>query len=211
VVAVQAKHGRNTRSENGAPSHSGTILFATQPLQDRGFVEAVTEALLEVSDAKILIRPHPSEHDTDVHRRLAKLHPERVRFVGGLDLFDTLREVDVLVCQNSTVVIEAALLSVPSITVNFTGLPDFSPYVACGLAPQATTRQQLSDMVRALLAGNLGKTHTEWAAKGDTLREALIGPADGLAAARAAQLVVNILAKAKSALAEEKLPRQDKE
>jgi hypothetical protein len=169
-----------------------TILFATQTLQDFAFVETVVEALLKVERTTVLLRPHPSE-DSSEHMRLANARPERIRFGSTVDVFAALRESHLLVCQSSTVVLEAALLGIPAVTVNFTGMLDPSPYARLGLALSVSDPSRLTVVVRRLVEDAEFYRARRLALQGRSALETLLGPVDGLATERTGRTILSLL------------------
>jgi len=189
-----AELSREAASRRGLPRpkrQRNRVLFATQTMQDFQFVETVVAALLEVDGAEVTIRPHPSE-DVRPHLELVNRYRGRVNYLNTDRSFDALSTADILVCQSSTLVIEAALIQVPSVTVNFTGLPDLSPFARVGLADSVNNPAQLTQLVAAILNSDI-----EYIKRQRRLREGaglatMVGPVDGMAAQRAAALIARL-------------------
>lgn len=184
----------DARRRTGLRNGDFAVLFATQPNQDDAYVRTVVAAVLESADVHLLLRPHPSTEPAalDAARRLAAQN-ERIHLTGDADILDCMAAADLVVAQNSTVVLEAALLGKPVITANFTGLPEFVPYASLGISRQATTPARVSELVSAGARGEPGYDPYDPEVRRNI--EFLIGPVDGAAADRVACLIQEFAAQ----------------
>lgn len=163
------------------------VLFASQPHQTGEYVRQVLDAILQVPEANVLLRPHPSEAPGKYD---AWLGAGRVSLRPADDIFALVRAADVVVTEYSTVALEAAILGVPVVTATFGGRPSPVPYAELGLAIPAAGPAELTAAVRAVVAGRAA------AVPGDLLEE-LVGPLDGQSARRVTEAVRAALAAAR--------------
>jgi len=108
------------------------ILFATQ----YGFEDVTAVVLEEIikflstnEDVYLIIKPHPEEK-SDLYRRFEQYEKVTVED-SGANINDLLLDADVLITISSTVGINAAILGVPIILLNFDGIS--SPYTPISL------------------------------------------------------------------------------
>lgn len=163
------------------------VLFASQPHQTGEYVRQVLDAILQVPEAHVLLRPHPSE---PAGKYDAWLGAGRVSLRAADDIFALVRASDVVVTEYSTVALEAAILGVPVVTATFGGRPSPVPYAELGLAIPAGGPAELTAAIRAVVAGRAA------AVPRDVLEE-LVGPLDGQSARRVAEAVRAALAAAR--------------
>jgi len=170
----EATARRMARERLGLRSDGKLYLVAAQPDQSSAFAASVVDALLEAADADVLLRPHPSMPAAPLVDLVRARATARLRLDPGMPLEELLPLIDLLVIQNSTLGIEAALAGVPVIACNLTGLPDLVPYGALGLATAVTSLEELRDVVQRGVLSRASVAAIEY----------LIGPLDGQAAVR---------------------------
>jgi UDP-N-acetylglucosamine 2-epimerase len=163
-------------------------LLATQPLQSPAYAREVLEALLRVPDLFILLRPHPSQPREDLTELMATMPADRVSFHPGDSVFDLLAACDLMVNQFSTVTIEAAILGRPTITANFSGIPDPVPFARFGLSTAARSMADITTVTQRILDdGGAGFRATE-----EGMRR-LVGPTDEGSARRVAEIIAGMV------------------
>lgn len=167
------------------------VLFATQPNQDASYVRQVADAILAEPDLVLLLRPHPStpaRPRAELDRIAGR---PRVTAVAEGEIFDLIAAADLVVVQNSTVALEAALAGRPVITANLTGNSEVVPYSAMGLSLEAKDPGSVRDLVARAVEGQLATRQTDERARQGIYH--LIGPTDGSAATRVADMVRDLL------------------
>lgn len=181
------------RSRLGLADDQCAVLFATQPNQDASYVSRIVEAILAIPDVRLLLRPHPST-STRARARIAQfMNGDRVLSAADGDIFDFIAASDVVVVQNSTVALEAALLNRPVITANLTGMPDVIPYARLGISTEAKDSAGVTALVRRAKANALPTAATDERARAGIYY--LVGPTDGRSAQRVADLIGDMLAQ----------------
>jgi hypothetical protein len=188
---------RRARKGDGRPER--TIVVASQWLGGRmtapvkrAMLEMIFEAASSVAPVQVVVRLHPLEVDSTVQETVASLPPQagvasRVERDG--DLYEALDGAWAMVTGWSNAVFEAALLGVPSICVNTTGGP-LPLDLAGGIASEAGTAGQLTSRLGQLLDDR--ERGRALAAARDGLLPRL-GPLDGHAAERAADLILEMI------------------
>ena len=183
---------RSTRKQLGLESDAFYVLFAAQPTQDRAYAQQVMEAVLAVPGVRLIVRPHPSS-DVAPYAQLVSMlgdHRATLQTSGGTQ--DVLNACDVVVLQHSTVALEAVILDRFVISANFSGVPDVTPYVELGISLPATTSAELTATIAQLVALPASERAASKAQAKRAL-ERLLGPQDGQAGQRAANLISSLL------------------
>jgi hypothetical protein len=174
-------------------AHDGfCVLFATQPTQHPRYVTDVVTAILGVPSVRLLLRPHPSL-PSSATPRVKNSDRERIVVVAEPPIADLLEACDLLVTQHSTVAIEAVLRNRAVITADFTGMPPVVNYAAVGLSTHATTKEELRELIAAHAGRQSPGPHRRLGPDALQALEAFVGPCDGGAARRAAQLIRRLL------------------
>ena len=146
-----------------------------------------------------MLRPHPSD-PSDLWERLRRAHgSERVTLHRTGDSLTLVRACDVLVTQHSTVVLEAALLGKPVITTEFGGLRGPAPVITAEIATQVRGLEGLTREVQRL-ATAVHAPRPEPSQSRQGALKALVGPVDGHAGERVADLVAEVLQRAPCAV-----------
>jgi hypothetical protein len=192
VARSDPEDQRAARATLGLNLTTFSVLFAVQPIHGPDYVQSVISALLAVPGVHVLLRPHPSDA-RDLCERLARHYgAERVTLHRAGDSLRLLRACDMLVTENSTVVLEAALLGKPVITAHFGGsLFGPAPFGAAGIATAVYGLDDLTREVQRLVSS----VHVPTSAprSGHTALDALLGPVDGRAGDRVAAVVAEAL------------------
>lgn len=192
LVALSRGSSREeTRRRLGLQPGAAYAMVATQPLQSPAYAREVIASLLRVPALRIMLRPHPSQDHAALSAVAAGFPAERVSFHDQGSVFDLLVACDLVVTQFSTVAIEAAIVGRPVITANFSGLPDPVPYARLGLSTAARDLAQVAELARRMI--EQGGRGFEATAEGLRL---LVGPADGHAGERVAELALRMTAPA---------------
>ena len=184
------------RATASHPAEPRRLVFASQYVAGvmtadvkRRTVEAAVLAAEAAAPCELVVVPHPVERDAILEEVLSASAPAgvRVRRADRGTLHDALIGAWLLVTGSSQSVIEAAAAGIPSLTVNLTGGPDPVPYAAEGMALGADSK----DGARAAVASLLDDP--AWRAAVAGARSSIerhVGPLDGRASERAADLLV---------------------
>jgi hypothetical protein len=181
------------RERLGIPQDKYCVLFAAQTDQDPSYATQVAEAVLAVPDVHLVVRPHPSSRLEPFTQRFANHPSNRVTLQITGDSFDVLNAADAVVLQHSTVAVEAAILGRAVVTANFSGLPDVVPYAELGLALRTTSSAEVTQTI-ARLAGMSDAERTALLDDARRALERLVGPQDGQAGRRAAEVIASSMA-----------------
>jgi glycosyltransferase involved in cell wall biosynthesis len=132
------------------------VLFATQPfplLTTRRMVEPVAQVLARIGGIDLVLKVHPRE-STDRYEPLVRDLSSggvKIWIVAEADLHLLLTAAELLVTGFSNVVMEAALLDCPVLTINLTGEPEPLPYAEWGIALAVHSAEEAeAAMVRIL-------------------------------------------------------------
>jgi hypothetical protein len=130
-----------------------TLLVGTQPLTNQVRRELVTDlvpTVLDQTDWKIVIKTHPAEDSTFYSRILRSMGIElgvRVR-VDDANLYDHIRNSNLLVTVNSNVAVEAIILGTPAASYNvWTPLVEDPVYVKTNEIPALRTPGELIELL----------------------------------------------------------------
>ena len=200
VLARSAPDDRRAaRAALGLDPSTFAVLFAAQSAHGPDYVWGVVSALLAVPGIHVMLRPHPSD-PSDLWERLRRAHgSERVTLHRTGDSLTLVRACDVLVTQHSTVVLEAALLGKPVITTEFGGLRGPAPVITAEIATQVRGLEGLTREVQRL-ATAVHAPRPEPSQSRQGALKALVGPVDGHAGERVADLVAEVLQRAPCAV-----------
>lgn len=122
---------------------NGYILFATNPLDVNKNLEII-EVLAKLGE-KVVVKPHPSEGRAS-YLPIAKKLNISVRN-SGEDISQMIADCDLLVMEDSTVGIEAAMMNKPIVNIGI-GHTNVSPYVTAGVALNAASLDDLKAAVQ---------------------------------------------------------------
>lgn len=194
---MDAMHDRLTRLDRaaaratlGLPEDTRYVLLALQDDHTGEYVARALDGLARVAGIRILVRPHHWQNrrvlDEVVEAAIRKGAPATLR--TGDDIGTLLRAVDVVVSQYSTVLVEAALMGTPGISLTLSGGLNALDLVREGIALGARSEAELATVTARALAMD-GRAL-------DAVRdhaEALVGPFDGRSTERVAALVDELL------------------
>ncbi len=135
------------------PDHNPIIVFASQPFKDDALrwrlATIVFEAMAELPNAHLVLKPHPNEANPNHYHTLARQAGcDNYSLRTDIDLYLLLSQCQALVTCYSTVGVEAIYFNKPLIALDPLK-QDQAAYVADGVAQQATDadslRQQLAN------------------------------------------------------------------
>jgi CDP-glycerol glycerophosphotransferase (TagB/SpsB family) len=148
-----------------------------------------------VPNVHLLVRPHPSDDSVAIREIVRAFPAERCEVWGSDPVEDLLLGSDVLVTQSSTVGVEAALLGVPVMTVHFSGGESIVPYARLGISLEARSAEEIAEILKRLLDGPSRRAYAE---RSHAALEYLMGPLDGKASRRVAQLIARMMSASSS-------------
>lgn len=158
----------------------------------RSSILASAVAAADSVDATLEVVPHPTESPSSWEPLVASLPspPRAIRIVTGAGLHDRLPGAALLVTGWSNSVYEAVLAGVPAVTVHPAAGEPPMPFAAEGIATEVHDRDEAAAAAPRLVAepGRSAVLARARAALADHL-----GPLDGHAAARSADLVARLL------------------
>jgi hypothetical protein len=158
-------------------------------------VRAVMVAAAAVAPAEVIIKPHPTERDRVTDDTLAEMTiPEgvEVRIERARDLHDLLPEAWMLITGASQSVFDAAIIGIPSITVNPSGGASWITFAQEGLAVGASDGPSAAAAAKDLLDPDHRRAAVMRAREALTAR---LGELDGHAAERTADLIIGLAAR----------------
>lgn len=134
------------------------IVLATQPFgmpyMER-VVKAVMHSLSHHPNTRLVIKLHPGESSYlplyDMLLDTMESLGTRPVLVIDINLHSLLLAADLVIVLASNVGLEAAILDRPVLSVNFTGEPDFFPFVERGIAAGAYSEAEVEQQVTRLL------------------------------------------------------------
>lgn len=194
---MDAMHDRLTRLSTTEARASlgldGTrryALLALQGVHGREYIREALAGLTRVDGLRVLVRPHPRQDRQMLDAALAEARRggATVELRAGDDIGTLLRAVDVVVSQYSTVLVEAALMGTPSVSLTLSGGLNPLDLAREALALEARSAPELGSAVARAL--ELDARALEAAR---VRAEVLLGPFDGRAAERVADLVEALL------------------
>jgi hypothetical protein len=193
---------RAARVALGLDPSKFSVLFAVQGTHPPDYVRTIVSALLGVPGIHVMLRPHPSDRRGLYERVIREQQSERVTLHRAGDSLTLVRACDALVTQQSTVVLEAALLEKPVIVADLGGGGHLwgAPFGATGIAISVGGLEELTREVQRLATALQSMTRRASRPRQETL-ETLLGPVDGHAGDRVAALVAETLETARGAVA----------
>jgi hypothetical protein len=148
-----ARLGSNNMTDFDGENDEKTLLVGTQPLSKEIRRELVTDlvpAVLNKTSWKIVIKTHPAEDSTFYSRILRSMGIElgdRVR-VDDENLYDHIRNSDLLLTVTSNVAVEAIILGTPAASYNvWTPLVEDPVYVKANEIPVLRTPGELIELL----------------------------------------------------------------
>lgn len=127
--AVTAADTERVRRECGADEARAFVLFAAKEREARPFLPALVDAVRDMPDVHLVIKPHPAE-TPDVYATAVAGAANVHVTAAGAALPPLLAAANAIVTVNSTVAIDALSFGLPSLVI---GLPNnLSPFVDAG-------------------------------------------------------------------------------
>jgi hypothetical protein len=157
-----------------------------------GVLAAAIRIAESVAPAEIVVIPHPLEADTVLHDELEHLRlPDGVRisFRPAGELYRELPGAFCLVTGWSSSVLEAAIALVPAVIADVSGQPHPMSYIEDGLALEAPDATAASEIGRRLLDE---EDRSAVVMRAHVALVQFIGPLDGRASERAADLILEL-------------------
>lgn len=115
-------------------------------------IEPSTRLLSEMPDVITIIKLHPGDRPPDFEAMLDRLgRPDNVIVAEKGDTLALVNSCHLLVTMGSNLIIEAAVMGVPSLVYNFSGTPCPLDFVAEGLCLGAYTPEEFDKLARSIL------------------------------------------------------------
>jgi len=131
-----------------ANGHQGrSVLFATNPLDAKRNL-SIIGVLAECCDS-VVVKPHPSEKAA-LYLPMVRKHRNVTVRDSGQDIAPMIADCDVLVMEDSTAGIEAAMMNKPIVNIGI-AKTSVSPYVSARIAASATSLDTLGEVVDSAL------------------------------------------------------------
>ncbi len=193
--AIAAKGAVSAEIAALGEGKAALVVLATQPNEQYFYedyaswwIAAVAEACAEL-DAALVLKLHPADTNHQLYQQAAQAHPDTVTISehGQYALDELLAACDAMVTRDSTVVFEANLLGTPTVTINLTGRDDWFPYAKLGGAVGIYQREDILPQLRKVLFDE--DFRRELAQKREEFLAAQVGPTDGKATERIADIV----------------------
>ena len=166
------------------------VLVVIQQEHTTRVVTDVVDAILQVANARVLLRPRPGI-PCDACTSLTAHHGDRVLVCAETPILTLLHASDIVVTEYSTVGLEAAILGLPLVTFSFRQRPSPLSYERLGLAEDARTPEELTAAIeRAMQVSSGGDVHLM--ARRNSVEE-ICGPVDGHASDRVASCIMEML------------------
>jgi CDP-glycerol glycerophosphotransferase (TagB/SpsB family) len=115
----------------------------------------IINALKELSDVQLVIKPHPAE-DGKMHRRIVKEMNANAVITKDIDLYGLLSVSDVLLTESSTTATEAMIFGKAVIIINLDNKPELVPYVKSGAAIGVYKSEDIVSMIKNVLYNTEG-------------------------------------------------------
>ncbi len=203
LIQKQRYDRAKLRAEPGIPEDKGIIVLATQPMVEsylwtgkerEKFIEAVTGAMKEFPEKRLVIKLHPDENIGIYRRILSDIGDDTTIVCLDTDTYELLNACDLLMTFYSTVALEAMLFDKPVITVNLFGKPDIFPFAPSGAALGVYREEELVPSIKKALydAG----VREELSSKSREFTCEHIYQPDGQASQRGAELILKLVERA---------------
>lgn len=168
------------RRESGAGGSRALVLFAAKEREARPFLPALVEAVREMPDVQLVIKPHPAE-TPDVYATAVALVSNIHVLPSTAALPPLLAAASAIVTVNSTVAIDAMAFGLPSVVI---GLPNnLTPFVEAGLMVGAGPAAEIRTALAKVLYDKEFRSR---------IRQSAVHPSqhDGRAASRSAEAIL---------------------
>ncbi len=153
-------------------------------------ISIITEALNRFSDVQLVIKLHPAEKEDKYKYMLSDMKID-VKIVKDTDFHSLLKASDTLLTESSTVGLDAMILGIPVITMNFTGRPDVIPYASSGAAIGVKNQKELTIAIKNALYDE--DTRKSLEVKRDEFLEDYLYKLDGLSSERVVNLIIEMI------------------
>jgi hypothetical protein len=144
------------RRYNLDPSKNFALLI-TQPFPIKKarteFVIPTSQALKQIENLQIIVKPHPSESAHWYADLLTRHGIEATVLSPKSDTIEALSISDLVIAVNSTTIIEALLLNKPVVVVNLSNFPEVLPWVSNGAAIEVNNADALLQTFQNVLEG----------------------------------------------------------
>tara|TARA_Y100000590_G_scaffold314185_1_gene355192 strand:- start:584 stop:1255 length:672 start_codon:yes stop_codon:yes gene_type:complete len=143
------------KKTNSLSNNSPCLLLGTSGGGERGKIMDITkfvcDSVQKLDDRyQLIIKPHPGD-DADAYRKFAESHPLHPKVITDVNIRELLFVSEILVTFASTIMIEAALMSKPMISVNLTGKKNPLPFIKWGFGIEVKTQSQFVKSVGYIL------------------------------------------------------------
>jgi len=116
-------------------SDSKTLILLAPSTSDVDSIFRILDGLKGSNRYRVLLSPHPVMRITEMQKRQEELGIDvRIEYIEGLQTWELLTVVDLVICGFSTVALEAAIFGVPAVrAVSYKELPlfDQEPEIPC--------------------------------------------------------------------------------
>jgi hypothetical protein len=185
VRALGPDEAARARRDAGAGERA-LVLFAAKEREARPFIPALIEAVRDMPDLQLVVKPHPAE-TAEVYASAAARAPNVAVVEPAAPLPPLLAAARAIVTVNSTVAIDALPLGVPSLVM---GLPNnLSPFVERGAMLGAGSAGEIRAALQKLLYNQEFRSTIAHAADG-------LAPSGGESAARSADAILALAGRA---------------
>ena len=130
------------------------IVYASQPFEEesRTTISALVKALKHLRNVKLIVKLHPGENPSPCKTLLKELNYDAI-ISKYIDLYEIFICSDLLVCIQSTVILEALALEKPVIQLNLTEKYNVFGELASKCIKRVTGESELHNAIKCLLYG----------------------------------------------------------
>jgi len=182
------------RKTFGIKPHEKMLLLASQPFpneENKTFFKSLFKAVKKIPKIKLVIKLHPNEYDSSLHKNTAKEAGVDVAIIKDINTLELLYACDALITVSSTVALEAMILGKPVLIANLAGKPAQVPYVESGAAVGVYKDSDMIPIIKKVLFGNETMKKLEEPRKKFVFDHAC--KIDGMAARRIADVIRNMV------------------
>ncbi len=169
------------------------IILDVTPIDKMLMVRGSLKAAKTVG-ARAIIKLHPTQNTDDIERKvvIAMNKPETIIIKDEVDLLDLLIVADLVIIRNSTVGLDAILLSKPLITTKLVDRGrDLIPYASFGVALEARTETEIIRHANSTFQGDNYFETENYRRKREKFVEEHLYFSDGMSAER----IIDIITK----------------
>tara|TARA_Y100000034_G_C6882841_1_gene404825 strand:- start:119 stop:2017 length:1899 start_codon:yes stop_codon:yes gene_type:complete len=135
------------------------VTFFTQPFDksyNKKLFLTVFNALKQINNIKVIIRPHPAEKE-GLHKKMAKKIGLKIKILKNCDLFNLIYASDVIILVNSSIVLDAIILNKPVISVNICRELFHNNFLFKDIVPNIHNTLELVKVINKILSSNIKK------------------------------------------------------